>query len=119
MMQGGAVGLYCAVGYWFDLRVSMCTIAARESQAVFNQRAVSLRAWLGALNLGLVEGWQRESENGAERPSGVRPQSSPVGIDDGAAYRQADSHGYNSLTLRRVDQVRAPAAAANRRAMRE
>ena len=35
------------------------------TQAVFNQRAKSLRTWLGALNLGLVEGRQRERESGA------------------------------------------------------
>ena len=59
-MPGAAVGLYCAVVDRFDLLVSTRTTAARETQAVFNQRAESLRTWLGALNLGLVEGWQRE-----------------------------------------------------------
>jgi hypothetical protein len=84
-MQGGAVGLYCAVVERFDLLVSMRTLAARETQEVFNERAESLRTWLGALNLGLGEGWQRESENRAARPMGVHPRSFAVGIDDGAA----------------------------------
>jgi hypothetical protein len=91
-MQGAAVGFYCAVVDLYDLLVATRTIAARVSQPAFNQRVVSLRAWLGALNLGLVEGWQREPENGAARQMGVRPQSSAVGIDDGAADREADSH---------------------------
>ena len=57
-MPGTAVGLYCAVVERFDLLVSTRTIAARETQAVFNQRAGSLRTWLGALNLGSVQAWQ-------------------------------------------------------------
>jgi hypothetical protein len=66
-MPGTDVGLYCALVERFDPLVSTCTTAARESQAAFNQGAGSLRTWLCALNLGLVEGWQRESENGAAR----------------------------------------------------
>jgi hypothetical protein len=58
-MPGVVVGLYCAVGSWFGLSVSTCTTAARETQAVFNQRAEYLRTWLGALNLCSGEGWQR------------------------------------------------------------
>ena len=57
-MPGTAVGLYCAVVERFDLLVSTCTTAARETQVVVNQRVESLRTWLGALNLGSVEGWQ-------------------------------------------------------------
>ena len=53
-MPGTAVGWYCAVGWWFELLVSTCMTAARESQAVLNQRAESLRTRLGALNLGLA-----------------------------------------------------------------
>ena len=71
-MPGSVVGLYCAVVERLDLLVSTCTTAARETQAVFNQRAESLRTWLGALNLGSGEGWQRESGNRAARPMGVR-----------------------------------------------
>ena len=67
-------------------------VAARESQVGFNQRAECTSSWLGALNLGLVVHRQRESENGAARLMRVRPQSSAMGIDDGAADRQADSH---------------------------
>src|SRR5258708_37329147 len=67
-MRRAAVGLYCAVVERFDLLVSTRTIAARETQAVFNQRADSLRTWLGALNPGSGEGWQRESESSAARP---------------------------------------------------
>ena len=55
-MPGTAVGLYCAVVERFDLLVSTCTTGARETQAVFNQRAESLRTWLGALNLGSGKG---------------------------------------------------------------
>jgi hypothetical protein len=51
-MPGTVVGLYCAVVERFDLLVSPRTMAARETQAVFNRRAESLRTWLGALNLG-------------------------------------------------------------------
>lgn len=50
-MPGFVVGLYCAVVERFDLLVSTRIIAARETQAVFNQRVESLRTWLGALNL--------------------------------------------------------------------
>ena len=57
-MRRAAVGLYCAVVERFDLLVSTRTIAARETQAVFNQRAESLRTWLGALNLGSEEDWR-------------------------------------------------------------
>jgi hypothetical protein len=64
-MPAAVVGRYCAVVERFDLLVSTRTIAARETQAVFNQRAKSLHTWLGALNLGLVEGRQRERESGA------------------------------------------------------
>ena len=53
-IEVAAVGLYCAVGYRFDLLVSARTISARESQAVFNQWAGRQGIWLGALNLGLV-----------------------------------------------------------------
>ena len=56
-MQGGTVGLNCAVGYRFDLSVSTRTVAARGTQAFFSRRGKSLRAWLGTLNLGSVEGW--------------------------------------------------------------
>ena len=63
-MQGSVVGLYCAVVGRFDLLVSTRTMAASETQAVFNQRAKTLRTWLAALNLGLVEGRQRERESG-------------------------------------------------------
>ena len=55
-MQGAAVGLYCAVVDRFDLSVPTRGTPARETQAAFNQRAESLRTWLGALNLGLVDG---------------------------------------------------------------
>jgi len=48
-MPGTVVGLYCAVVERFDLLVSMCTMAARETRPVFNRRAGSLRTWLGAL----------------------------------------------------------------------
>jgi hypothetical protein len=65
-MQGAAVGLYCAVVDRFDLLVSTRTIAARETLAVFDQRAENLRPWLGALNLGLVQAWQCEPENARE-----------------------------------------------------
>jgi len=51
-MPGTAVGLYCAVVDRFDLLVPTRTMAARETQAVFHQRAESLRRWLRALNLG-------------------------------------------------------------------
>ena len=61
-MQGIAVGLYCAVVDRLDLLVSTRPIAACEIQGVFNQRAGMLRKWLGALNLGSGEGWQRQSE---------------------------------------------------------
>ena len=64
-IDAAAVGLYCAVVDRFDVLVSTRTIAARESQVAFNQRAKRLRTWLGALNLGLVECRQRERE---ERP---------------------------------------------------
>ena len=47
-MPGTAVGLYCAVVDRFDLLVPTRTMAARETQAVFNQRAESLRRWLRA-----------------------------------------------------------------------
>ena len=53
-MPRAAVGLYCAVVERFAPLVSTCATAARETQAVFNPRAESLRTWLGALNLGLV-----------------------------------------------------------------
>jgi hypothetical protein len=65
-MPGTAVGLYCAVVERFDLWVSTCATAAPETQAAFNQRAESLRTWLGALNLGSGEGWQSEPENRGE-----------------------------------------------------
>jgi hypothetical protein len=81
-MQGAAVGLYCAVVDLYDLLVSTRTIAAPESQAVFNQGAESVRAWLRALNLGLVVRRQSESKNGAARLMRVRPQSSSMGFDD-------------------------------------
>jgi hypothetical protein len=51
-MPGTVVGLYCAVVEPFELLVSSRATAARETQAVFNRRAESLRTWLGALNLG-------------------------------------------------------------------
>ena len=111
-MPSVAVGLNCAVVRRFDLLVSTRTRAARETQAVFYQRVVRARPKLGALNLGSGEDWQRESEGGAARPVGVRPQSSAVGIDNGAAYCEADSRaaglggveGFeNSLTMLRRD----------------
>jgi len=48
-MPGDVVGLYCAVGYRFDLLVSTFTPVARETPEVFNQQAESLRTWLDAL----------------------------------------------------------------------
>jgi hypothetical protein len=69
-MPGTGVGLYCAEVEWFDLLVSACTTTARETQAAFNHQVDSLCARLGALNLGLVLGRQRESEKGAARPIG-------------------------------------------------
>lgn len=97
-MPGAAVGMYCAVGYRFDLLVSTRTLAARESQAVLNHWAETQSTRLGALNLGSVEGWQREPENGAARPRCVRPQYSAVGIEDGAAYRQASTSRDKRIT---------------------
>jgi len=79
-MRRAAVGSYCALVDRFDLLVSTRTLAARETQTVCNQWAGNMRTWLGALNLGSGEGWQRESENRAPRPMGVYPQSSAVGI---------------------------------------
>ena len=95
-MPGAVVGLYCAVVGRFDLLVSTRTMAARESHAAFNPRAESLRTWLGALNLGLVEGRQREPDSGAERAMASARTPSPVGLNDGAAYQQADHHDYKS-----------------------
>jgi hypothetical protein len=106
-MPSAAVGLYCAVVDRFDLWVPVRRTAARETQAVFNQQAESLRTWLGALNLGSGEGWQREPESGAARTMGVRPQPSAVGIDDGAADREADSH---SVSLGGVEGFANPPA---------
>ena len=63
-MRGVAVGLYCAVVDRFDLLVATRRDVARKTQAVFNRRVESLRPWLGALNLGVVEGRQRECERG-------------------------------------------------------
>jgi hypothetical protein len=48
--------------------VSTRTIAARETQTVFTQRAESLRAGLGSLNLGSVQAGQRESESAPRGP---------------------------------------------------
>ncbi len=72
-MPGAAVGLYCAVGHRFDLLVSTYTIAVRETQAVFSERAESLSTGLGALNLGLGQSWQREPEYGAAQARNGRP----------------------------------------------
>ena len=66
-VRGATVGLYCAVVHQPELLVSVPAIAARDPQSAFNQGAVRPRTWLGALNLGLVESWQREPENGAAR----------------------------------------------------
>ena len=67
-MPGTAVGLYCAVVERFDLLVSTRTIAARETRAVFNQRAGSLRTWLGAaepwFSAGLAAARRRPSTSG-------------------------------------------------------
>ena len=82
-MPGAPVGLYCAVVARFDLLVSMRMTAARETQAAFNHRVEGLCAGLGAVNLGSVEGWQRESESRVARPIGVRPQACAVGVDAG------------------------------------
>jgi hypothetical protein len=84
-MRRTAVGLYCAVVDQFDPLGVDATIAVRETQAGFNQRAEGLRTWLVALNLGSGESWQREPESRAVRLMGVRPQLSAVGIDDGPA----------------------------------
>lgn len=73
-MRRAAVALYCAVVDRLNHLVSTCTTAAREMQAVFNQPAEGLRTWLGALNLGSVQAWQRESEDGAARPMGGQRQ---------------------------------------------
>ena len=77
-MLGATVGLYCAVVERFDHLVSARTIAACESQAAFNQWAERPCTWLGTLNLGSVEGRQREPDSGAEG-NGVRPQSCACG----------------------------------------
>ena len=80
-MPGAAVGLYCAVGYRFDLLVSTYTIAVCETQEVFNDRAESLSTGLGALNLGLGEGWQREPEYGAAKArNGRLPPAIRLGL---------------------------------------
>ena len=101
-MPGTAVGLYCAVVDRFDLLVSTRMIAARETQAVFNQRAGSLRTWLGALNLGSGEGWQGESESRAERP---RPDG--AGLQSGRSQKfLVDHHGQQ-----RHAQLQAPVRA--------
>jgi hypothetical protein len=91
-MRRVVVGLYCAVVDRPYPLVSTRTIAAGETRAVFNQRVESLRMWLAALNLGSGEGWQRKSESSAARALLVRPQSSAVGVNDGAADREANSH---------------------------
>jgi len=67
-MPGTVVGLYCAVGSRFALLVSTYTTAARETQAISNERAEYLRTLLGALNHCSGEGWQREPEHDAPRP---------------------------------------------------
>jgi len=72
-MKGATVGFYCAVVERFNLLVSTRAIGARETHAVFNQQAESLCRWLGALNLGSVEGRQGEPESGAARLMGVHP----------------------------------------------
>ena len=78
-MPDPVVGLYCAVVEWFDSLVSTRTMAARETQAVFNQGVEGLRTWLGALNLGSGEaGGGENPEIRAARPMGVRPRLAPA-----------------------------------------
>lgn len=56
-MPRSEVGLYCDVVSRFGLLVSKRTVAACESRAIYIQRAGSLPAWLGALNLGSAKTW--------------------------------------------------------------
>ena len=97
--RGGSPGL--RDGLLAELFVSAstnrCTREARQSEAgrlvvELKRRAGKTDSLLGRLNLGSVVHRQRESENGAARLMRVRPQSSTVGIDDGAADRQANPH---------------------------
>ncbi len=57
-MPDTVVGLYCAVVERCDLLVLTRMDTGTESQEFLNQRAESLRTWLGALNVGLAEGRQ-------------------------------------------------------------
>lgn len=55
-MRCAEVGLYWAVVDRLAPLVSRYTTAAPETQAVFNQREISLRTELGGLNISLVKG---------------------------------------------------------------
>src|SRR5258706_2723882 len=65
---------------------------ARPKVVKFTQETERISSWLGALNLGLLAGRQRESEHGTANVICVRPQLSSMGIDDGAAYRESNTH---------------------------